>query len=795
MSKAVIARARSARSNPASKTRLLRSARNDAPQDFLLEIGCEELPADYLPTVLDRDNKGPGLAGGLASSAKIALDKEEIVWKELQSFATPRRLVLVVRGVSPKVHKTEEGPPVSIAFDASGNLTDAAKGFAKKQGVPFSMLKRKSTPKGERLVLERAIPAEEVLAKAIPLIVQRIVFPKTMRWDDSGVKFARPIRWLLALYGSKVVTCTVGFLESNRLTYGLRRGSGSPVRVASAGTYSSTMDRLHVKFEHGLIWKQTAEAPPMDCKFEEVPRKKSEDILRELTRAAKQLGGRLQDPSPEEFDWLLNTVTFLAEDPVVEVGSFQESFLDLPAEVLATSMAKHLKLFSVYDSEGRMLPKFLAVLEGEPTNADEVMGNIERILEARFTDARFFYREDTKTSLEAKVPELSKVIFHEKLGTVSDRIPRLERLMKSIATQLKGLDDLVRPYLTPVAQLCKADLVTQMVREFPSLQGVVGGFYVRKEGKPEPVFQAITEQYRPRTANDPLPSRPLGAMIGLADRFDTLIGYFGVGLKPTGSLDPYGLRRHALGIVRILTEFTSSHPWRPAVEPSVIHSSEGLFFRRLSIDTILDEGIQSWGAKLTVGRETLKKELKAFILERFEWLQRHSSEDQPLIEAVLAAVSDDLADAKERLDLLRFLWKNHTDGSDRKQIFLKAAKVAERTTRIVRAAAEKGKYQIPLVLKDSSVLKETAEKELLAIWRKKEDLIQRQLSHRKYEEAVETYSALYPNVHEFFEKVFVMSEDANLKWNRIGLLNEIHQSLAAHFADLAKLPLAGIEPT
>ncbi len=733
-------------------------------QDFLLEIGCEELPADYLPAALDWEF--PQFRGLGSQAAHLFFDKK-VVWKEIQTYAGPRRLVLKVSGVEPRVEERVEGPPVSIAFDSQGHPTEAAAGFARKQKVPFSRLKRRSTSKGERLVVERSIPVEKVLAALIPELIHKVPFPKTMRWEASGARFARPIRWMLALYGSKPVKVAFGSVQSGRATRGTRRSGDRLISVSQAAAYFSTLKRSGITLERGRLLRRKSKT---ELEVVEGVTPKREALRKRLETAARRMGGRLGDSSTEEFNGLLTTVTFLAEDPRVEAGSFRKEYLSLPAEVLATAMAKHLKLFSLYGPDGKtLLPKFLAVLEGKPKKAPAVMAHIDRIIEVRFSDAKFFYQEDTKTPLEAKIPELEKVVFHEKLGTVGDRIPRLERLARAIARAV-GLPSSQESLLLRAARLAKADLVTQMVREFPSLQGTLGGRYAAAAGEPPELAGAIAEHYRPRTAGDPVPVTGLGAVLSLADRMDALIGYFGAGLKPTGSLDPYGLRRQATGLVRILME-----------------PPEKISFVGLSIDSLLEEGIQSGGFNFSVAPETLRKEIRAFLRERFEWLTfvKHRVDREP-IAAVLAAGDDDLAGAWERLTILRGLWAD----SKQRPVLVKAAKVAERTGRIVKAAqGDGGSNRV-----NPEAFREDLEKRLWETWNRLSPLLSDQVQRRRFREAVETYSSLYPEVHEFFEKVFVMDENLEIRKNRLAFMSEIYRSLSGSFADLSKLPLAGIDP-
>jgi len=709
-----------------------------------------------MPNVLEWNHPQPD---GLATAAIRALTEAKVVFNHVETQGTARRLVLKVLGVQPVVREEVEGPPLSVAFDAEGKPTRAADAFAQKSGVKVAQLKKKETARGPRLVLERETPVQKVLTEAVPAIIGGISFPKTMRWDSSGVRFARPVRWLLAFYGTKPLSCSYGLVRSAPETYPNRRLPQKPKKISSIKDYFSGLPGFKVQLESGL-----SDDPEHAKGF--LPVKEKRNKLLQQLKTAAGVGGRLPDETTEEFQWLLDTVTFLAEEPVVAAGSFRPEYLELPPEVLQTSMAKHLKLFSVRERESdKLLPKFLAVLEGKPENPAVVMANVDRIIEARFTDARFFYKEDTKTPLQAKIPQLGKVSFHEKLGTVGERTHRLAALMRSIAHQaglrIEGSD------CERAAGLCKADLVTQMVREFPSLQGVIGGKYAEADGEPAEIARAIAEHYQPRAAKDPVPATSLGAVLGLADRVDTLTGYFGVGLKPTGSADPYGLRRQALGLVRIL------------IEPPKLVSFVGLSF-----DTLFDLSIKSWGARITVEPKTLKREIRAFLRERFEWLvTREHPADRELVSAVLAAGDDDLADAWERLSLLRKFRDDTRDG--RRKILEQAAKVAERTGRIVQSV--KG-MDLPALV-DAAVLKDPLERDLWQAWSRLAPRLKEQLAQRDYEEATRSYSTLYPVVHAFFEKVFVMDEDMNLRRNRLALMKEIYQSLSVTFADLSRLAL------
>ncbi len=726
--------------------------KKQSQQDFLLEIGCEELPSDYMPNTLDWNYPN---SHGLAAAAQTVFSDAKLIWSELQVFGTPRRLVLRVSGVEPVVREEIEGPPVSVAFDAAGKPTDAALGFAKRQGVPMSALKKKETPRGPRLTLERLIPAEKILAASVTPLIQKIAFPKTMRWDNSGVRFARPVRWLTAFYGDKKLAASYGDVRSGAATQSARQGGfvkKLPVKNGSA--YDAALKKSSVRLEQGCRLKRNSDGSVQLIPFEHPKR---DALYQQLQKTARSISSTLPDASTEEMEWLLNTVTFLAENPFVAAGAFQKEYLELPPEVLATSMAKHLKLFSVRSADGsKLMPRFLAVLEGAPAKPADVMSNYDRIIEARFTDARFFYREDTKTPLESKVPELSKVVFHEKLGSVKERADHLPRLMQRIISDCSLKID--SKEIERAALLCKADLVTQMVREFPTLQGVIGGYYAKQSGESEAVAAAISEQYRPRSAGDALPKTALGALLSLADRFDTLIGYFGAGMKPTGSVDPYALRRNAIGLVRIL-----------------LQAPAGVSFSGLSIDRLLDDGIELWGSKITLERAAVKKEIRAFLKERLEWMAVSvRGIDRDSAVAVLAAGFDDPAN----------LWKRLQFVSKKTALLERSAKIAQRCGRIVQSV--KG-LEIPVEL-NPEWFKEPAEKELAEQWAGLRPQLQENLSACRYEQALSIYAGLQPAVEAFFDKVMVMDENLDVRRNRLALLQQIHRGLAASFADLSRLP-------
>lgn len=712
--------------------------RNEKAEDFLLEIGCEELPADYLPEAMRQ----------LQLKAEARFGREHgFDAKTVEVWATPRRLVVIVHNLAPVVYWEKIGPAKAAAYDAQGRPTPAALGFAKSQGVAVSSLIFTETPKGPCVVAQHTAPVVPKLAEAIPALMASLRFPKQMRWEASGATFARPIRWLVALYGSRVVTCRVAGVTSGRKTVALRRTKTFWATIPSAAEYLTVIRRAGIGLERLY--------PPLEFSPKVLPDRdphppKATALRRQLEAAARKAGGRLD--AGEEFEWLLTTTTFLAEAPVVASGSFRKEYLALPPEILATAMAKYLKAFSVRDTQGRLLPRFLVVLEGRPTQPKTVLANYERILETRFADAQFFWRDDMKTALEAKLPLLKSVVFHQRLGTLDDKMVRMLTLMEHLGV--------TKAPLAQAIQLAKADLVTQLVKEFPTLQGIVGAEYARQAGASSEVVQALREQYSPRTASDPVPASPTGAWLSVLDRVDTLTGYFGVGLAPTSSEDPYGLRRQALGLVRILIERNLS----------------------LSLRQVLRKSFDVWGASGTcVPTPQGFSDLENFLGDRFRWWCLEQGYSHEMIGAVLDAyaASDNMADMMARLRILSGLWK---DPRQRAAVLFPAGKVVERTWRIVRSTKADGEV-------NPARFTTSEERALWQRWKEIEPKVMAKIEQQDYVDATTIYGTLYPQIHVFFDKVFVMDENPDIRRNRLAMLREINTLYAARVADLSKLPL------
>ena len=488
----------------------------------------EEIPAGYLDAALAQ----------IRAIASNGLEKNRFSFEEIRALATPRRLTLCVKGVATTQSDNVSevvGPPKRVAYDENGEPTKAAIGFSKTQGVDVADLKIVETERGEYVAvskLEKGGAAIDVLAELLPAWIQSLNFPKTMRWDT--LRFARPIRWLVALLGDQTIDFHLDALRSGRHTYGHRSLNPEPVELkdASLEGYIQCLRQVNVVVDQA---------------------ERRNRIEKQVTEILESEGCLTEMDSE-----LLNTVTHLVENPEPIVGSFSESHLALPAEVLITPMKSYQRYFPMWSSDGNLMAKFIIISNGTDGNHDGVRHGNERVLHARLNDAEFFYREDQRTPLSDKVDRLRDVVFHAKLGSLLDKAVRLEALADFITDEIgrrssQGMfSEQSKKHAVRAARLCKADLTTLMVIEFPSLQGIVGRYYARNSGEAPEAAVAIEEHYQPVSADAPLPKTDAGVVLSIADKIDTLVGYFGINERPTGSQDPYSLRRQAIGIVRIL---------------------------------------------------------------------------------------------------------------------------------------------------------------------------------------------------------------------------------------------------
>ena len=566
-------------------------------KELLLEIGTEEIPARFLPPVLEE----------MAVSFRKMVEAERIGGGEILTWGTPRRLALVAREVAEvQAEVTQEiiGPPKAVAVDAAGKATPAAAGFARTQGVAVSDLIEVDTPRGVYLAVKKSTtgrPAAERLPELLPGFILGLSFPKSMRWGSETITFARPIHWILARYGGAVIPFVVGDVTSGGATFGHRFLAPQAVEAADSQAYVAALKAASVIVD---------------------PAARRELLSEQLAQAAAGVNGEVV-PNPG----LLEENTFLVEYPSVVVGSFEDRFLALPDEVLITSMREHQRYFSLRGADGRLLPHFMAVNNTLTRNPDVVRQGHERVIRARLSDAMFFFQEDAKTPLAKRVDALKGVVFHSLLGTSYEKMERFRELAVSLSRQLapESADAVAR-----AATLCKADIVTEMVGEFPSLQGVMGRQYALLSGESPEVAEALFTHYLPRHADDELPRDKVGALVGMADRLDTICGCFGVGLSPTGTADPYGLRRHALAIIRILRS------------------------QRLHLDLVAAVALALELLKDKISRtmEETALEVLDFFQTRLQRLLLAEDLDHETITAVLAAGCRDMVDAADKVKAL-----------------------------------------------------------------------------------------------------------------------------------------------
>jgi glycyl-tRNA synthetase beta chain len=685
-------------------------------KELLLEIGTEEIPAGFVPQALK----------DLEILAKRELEAKRIDFSGIRTLGTPRRLVLVIQSVSEKQRDEEIrkiGPSKQAAFDAKGNPTKAAIGFAKSQSVPVESLTIVQTEKGEYACAvrkESGKPTLEILSSVLPGWILSIPFQKSMRWADVPIRFARPIHWIVALFGGEIVSFEVGNIRSGKMTYGHRFMHPGPIPVKDFESY------LRGTREASVI------VDPVERK------KKIED---EMIREGARVSGKvLRD---EE---LLNEVNFLVEYPVALCGAFDSKFLSLPREILVHSMKEHQRYFPVADDHGQLLPHFVCISNIQPKNREVVVKGNEKVLKARLSDAVFFFEDDLKISLDKRVEQLKRVVFQAKLGTSYEKVMRFKQLALWITERI---DPGLREIVERASHLCKADLVTGMVGEFPKLQGIVGREYARISKERPEVTEAIYEHYLPGFAGDRLPSSPAGDIVSVADKMDTIVGCFGVGLVPTGTADPFGLRRQALGIIRIILEKRYSFSLRGLVEESEKQLKE----------------------KMERPVEQVRDEVLDFFRVRYQNFLLDKEYPFDVTDAVLSVSFDELLDVQGKIDALRKAreWKD----------FESIVIAFKRAMNILKGSPPKREINPPLFT-------EPAEQNLYQSFVKAKEKIGLHLSERDYPAALMEMTQMKRPIDEFFDGVMVMVEDEAIRNNRLALLDEIGK-LFLRIADFSKL--------
>jgi len=688
--------------------------------DLLFEIGAEEIPAGFVPPALEQ----------LERDLARALDDARLSHGEVKAVGTPRRLAVWARDVAarqPDAQSQALGPPVAHAFDAEGKPTQAALGFARSQGVEVSALERAPTPKGERLALtkvEKGRKAEQVLPALLEKLLLGLKFKKSMRSRMDEVTFARPVRWLAALYGGRPLRVRFGEVVSGKVTFGHR--FKAPKAIALRGTPEDYVEKLR---------KASVLVDPAERRAA---------VEKELARAAKAAGGKvLENPG------LLEEVTFLVEIPTAIAGEFEKQHLELPREVVISEMRSHQRYFAVVDGAGKLRNRFIAVA-GTPVKDPKVARHgYERVLRARLADARFFFEEDRKKKLRDRIEPLGRRTYQAKLGSELDRTHRIGAVASALA-RAAGKPELV-PDVLEAARLAKTDLTTGMVGEFPELQGIMGAHYARGEGMKPEIADAIEDHYRPLGASAEMPRGDLGALVGLADRLHQLVGIVGVGEKATGAADPFGLRRAAIGILRLLLD-RGYH---------------------LSLAAAIEETLDALsGVKLAQDRAVVAEQVLDFVRGR---LKAQWGEEFPpdLVEAVLSAGFDDVVDARQRLEALA--------GVKARPDFVPLAVAFKRVANIQEKAGGPGAARV-----DPALLRDEAERRLLAEIERVEVAVAALRERRDYPAVLRNVATLEPAVARFFDEVLVMAEEPALRANRLGLMRRV-ASLFADLADFRKI--------
>jgi glycyl-tRNA synthetase beta chain len=683
--------------------------------ELFLEIGTEEIPSRFI---------GPAL-NYLKEELPSFLNENSIQASEPRVMGSPRRLVILFDEVSPQQEdavETHLGPSVKMAYDEEGNPTKAALGFAKGKGIEPSQLTIKKTPKGEVVcarIEKIGQPTATILNIFFPTLIGNIPFPKKMRWGSRKIPFVRPLHWIVALFESEPLNFSYEGIPCADISHGHRFMRPDFFKVKRIDDYLKSCK------QHFLL-------------IDPIARKRS--IVDQVTILADEVKGVVELDSE-----LLEEVNYLVEYPFAIRGNFEKQFLDLPRELLITTMKYHQKYFPLEDKNGDLLPYFITISNVKPGPGDEIQRGNERVLRARLEDARFFFDEDKKRKLADFVESLNDVTFQKALGTSYEKVKRIVALTEFLATE-------VCPEKTKLssraAWLCKADLVTQMVYEFPELQGVIGGYYADHSGEDPEVGIAIKEHYRPAFSGDISPSTEVGSVVSIADKLDTILGCIGVGLLPSGSEDPYGLRRHSLGIIQIMTK----QNWQ------------------ISLDALIEKGTDLLKDKIKLSSDEIYIHTQTLFSQRYKTILIGEKYPYDAVDAVLSASIKSLVDVRHKVVALSDL---------KKQPYFEPLAITFR--RIVSILNDESDGDI-----QTSLLHERAEKKLYDEYRRIKEPVENFLSKKQFSQALEKIVEIKETVDDFFEHTMVMTKEDALRKNRLRLLKHI-SLLFSHIADFSKI--------
>jgi glycyl-tRNA synthetase beta chain len=710
---------------------------------FLLEVGTEELPADFVDSAIAQ----------WQSLVRKTLDEQFLTPEGIEVYGTPRRLAVLIKGLPVQQPDREEevkGPPAKAAFK-DGKPTQAAEGFARKQGVELDALEVRETDKGEfvfALKKTSGRPATEILTELIPQWITRLEGRRFMRWGDGELRFPRPIRWLVALLDADVLPIELvngsEIIKSDRLSQGHRVLHPEPVTISQASDYVQCLHSAYVAVE---------------------PEERRGKIQHQVGEAAQKLGGN----APMYSD-LWEEVTNLVEWPTAVVGKFDPEFLTLPSEVVTTVMVTHQRYFPVFKNEegGELIPYFITISNGNPAKSDIIAAGNERVIKARLADGQFFYKTDLASPLESYLPQLEKVTFQDELGSVRQKVGRIEKIASQIADQL-AVSQAERTDILRAALLCKADLVTQMVYEFPELQGVMGSKYAAASGESEAVATAIFEHYLPKGAGDSLPQTLTGRVVGLADRLDTLVSIFGLGMLPTGSSDPFALRRAANAVINIT--WAAEFP--------------------INLQQLLEQ-IAADFVEAYPGKTNPVESLEEFFLQRIRTLlEEERNIDYDLVNAVLGENDPEyteraLKDVLDVRDRALFLQAIRNNG--------KLDEIYETVNRSTRLAAQGDldtQQLEPAGVVRTELFQKPSEQAFYDAIVQLVPQTQASQEQRNYQQLVDALAKIAPTVSTFFdgaESVLVMDPDLEIRRNRLNLLGLLrnHARVLADFGAIVK---------
>lgn len=710
------------RRNEAAQTALL----PDAPRDLLLEVGVEEIPARYLS----------GAVRELAARAREAFSNSRIVWGEIEAYGTPRRLILYARGVHPLTEPVEtriRGPSKHVAYDEHGAPTRALLGFCRSQGITAEHVTVENDRSGEYVYAVKVnpgIPVSGALREVLPGIVLGLTCQRPLRWN--GHRFFRPIRWVLCLYGEDVVEVEIAGVRAGRTTWGHRSLHPGSRELHSAPEYFTAIRDI------GVI-PSIAERREM--------------IIKGSTDVAAEVGG-----SPVLEEALVEEVTCLTEHPAPFLGRFEAEFLTLPVDVLSTVMKHHQRYFPVQDASGKLLPYFVGVRDGDPSfGMDTVRKGNEWVLRARLEDAAFFYREDLKVPLLDRLESLRGMYFLGGAGTIYDKVLRLEKIVRYLASELRMTEE-DRRRAEIASKLAKCDLTTAMVRELPELEGVMGGHYARSQGYPEEVCLALSCQYLPRSADDPLPAPGISSLVSLADKLDTLAVAFLLGVSPSGSQDPYGLRRMGYGVIATIV----GHEMRLDVERA--------------LDMCLMLGRESVPENRGRTTDEVARDLQTFMSSRFETYLGEKGLRIEVVRTVLPGALNDPTSAYGKAKALSEFIERPAFGD---------LIVAYRRSSVLAKSARGDRPSRHLLV-------EPAEIALLDELERGEESARLLLEKGDFGGYLEFLSSLRPAVDRCLDEVLIMAEDEGLRQNRLALLNRV-SALFSRYGDFAHVvPLEGL---